>query len=348
MSLKIALFEHKYHEELLLPQINLLLQAGHKVHLITSSAIASSDSLTQIRDYISTHAYKNTSRIFSKLKMLIDIPLYLKKNEIDVLIINTLDSTFCGQLLNRTKNITSIGFIHNADNFAPGKKFHPNVKKVSSILVLSDYVSRYMKSHNIDTTPIYLTAFNQDTISRQPTKNEAVRIVIPGQLDYKRRDYQSLLDACPHNTNIKIILLGNAKKNDGPCITQKIKEKKLERQFLWFDHYVPHNEFIRIISTADYIMPLIHNNCIIYKCYIKCKTTAAFMWAIAIKKPLLMEKDFAVIEEFSGSSLYYDLSSLKKLFIQLSTNETKKTTNYLPLQDNYLTAISAAQAKNNR
>ena len=39
----------------------------------------------------------------------------------------------------------------------------------------------------------------------------------------------------------------------------------------------------------------------------------------------------------------FDLSSLKKLFIQLSTNETKKTTNYLPLQDNYLTAISAAK-----
>lgn len=348
MSFEIAIFEHKYHEELLLPQINLLLQQGHKVHLITSNAIANTDSLTQVRDYVSIYTYKNTSRILSKLKMLIDIPRYLKKHKIDLLVINTLDSTFCSQLLNRVKTVTTIGLIHNADNFTPGKEFHACLEKVNSRLVLSDYISQYLKSYGITSTPVYLTDFNQNIHSTESAENETVRIVIPGQLDNNRRDYRSLLDACPHDANIKIVLLGNATKNDGPCITQKIKEKKLEKQFLWFDHYVPHTEFIKVISTADYIMPLIHSNCTIYERYMKCKTTAAFMWAIAFKKPILMEKNFATIDEFSGSSIFYDLSSLNKLLAQLSTNQTKHASTYLSLQNNYLTAINAAAlAKNN-
>lgn len=347
MNFEIAIFEHKYHEELLLPQINLLLQQGHKVHLITSTAIANTDSLAQVRDCISIHSYTNTSRILSKLKMLIDIPRYLKKHKIDLLVINTLDSTFCSKLLNLTKTIASIGFIHNADNFTPGKKFHASLKKVGSALVLCDYISQYLKGYGIVANPVYLTNFNQDTHSTESTENQVVRIVIPGQLDYNRRDYQSLLDSCPHDANIKIILLGNATKNDGPSITRKIKEKKLEKQFLWFDHYVPHTEFIKIISTADYIMPLIHSNCTIYERYMKCKTTAAFMWAIAFKKPILMEKNFASIDEFSGSSLYYDLSSLNKLLAQLSTNQTKHISTYLPLQNNYLTTINPVLTQNN-
>lgn len=345
--MKIAIIEMKFHEELLLPQINTLLENSHSVHLITSEKIAASDSLASIKSQIKIKAYGSTNKIISKIKMLIDIPKYIKQNQIDQVIFNTLDSKFCQLLTQRLTHLTTHGFIHNADKFISGTTFHSIVHRIDTKIVLGSYIKDYLEDQGIASKSVYLTNFGQKqngiTPIKQDDKETPTTIVIPGQLDNKRRDYQSLINACDPKLNIRIILLGNATKNDGKEIVSHIQQENLDGIFHWFDSHVPHNDFINIIAQADYIMPLVHNNCLIYDRYLSCKATAAFMWSTGFRKPMLLEEGFSKIVEFQKNSLYYHIKELSELLqtLQKPKNIFEIDDDFINQESNYINIINS-------
>ncbi len=342
MSKCIAIVEHKFHEELLLPQINLLLRDNYQVHLITNAQIAASESLDSIRDKISIKTFENTSKFVTKLKMFIEIPRYLKKHLISKLVINTLDSRFCHLLLNRVDGVETFGFIHNADKFLSHQKFHAILKKINRPMVLGVYIAEYLRANHIHVTPVYLTEFGVTESDAVEKTCDPIQIVIPGQLDRRRRAYDDLIDVCSSDMNMRFILLGNANKGDGPELIKKIRDRKLDRQFEWFDQYVPHEQFIKIIRSADYIMPLVHSNCLIYSRYQECKATAAFMWAIASRKMMIMEEGFKKIDEFSVLSKYYNVKTLAEFLVSIAHPEGRVNLDgqHETIRNNYIATIN--------
>lgn len=343
---KIAIFEHKFHEELLLPQINLLLHQNYQVHLITSEKIAASDSLNSVRDKLYIKCYINTAKITTKLKMLVDIPRYIKHHRVRKVIFNTMDSKFCQILASQISPAEIFGFIHNGDKFLFGEKYHSFQKKIKKAMVLNVYISQFLKQNGIEAIPTYLSDFEIPAESTSQKQNdEPIKIVIPGQLDNNRRDYNSLIDACTPDLNIQFILLGNAKKNDGPKIIEKIHKKNLAYQFQWFDNYVPHKHFTEILNCSDYIMPLIHRNCLMYERYLTCKTTAAYMWATAFNKKMLLESGSQFIEEFQLVSQYYESEQLHSFMCNLKkpTNENIVPEQFHTLQNNYMAVIESRE-----
>jgi hypothetical protein len=344
MSKSIAIVELKFHEELLLPQITALLRDSYQVHLITNAQIAASESLDSIRNKISIKQFENASKFVTKLKMLIEIPKYLKKHVIGKLVINTLDSTFCQMLLKRINGMDTFGFIHNADKFLSHQKFHSVLKNVKHPMVLGAYISKYLHGNDITAVPVYLTEFGFVGNSVIEKSCNIIQVVIPGQLDRRRRAYDDLIDACSPDMNIRFILLGNANKADGPDLIEKIKERKLEQQFKWFNQFVPHEGFIEGIESADYIMPLVHSNCLIYSRYQECKATAAFMWAIAANKMMLMEDGFKQIDEFHALSEYYDAKKLSEFLTSLAHPEGRVDLGeqHETIKNNYLAIINAS------
>lgn len=317
---KVILFEHKYHEELLLPQVLSLLEENIDVHLICSEKIASNQSLDTVRKRINFHTYASTSSLFAKIKLLWQVPGYAKKNKIDAIIVNTLDSNLTRNLLKRLPFLKRAAIVHNADKFVGTGAYTKNLRVVDRAFTLTHYIAYFLQENHVKATPISLCKFgNIDTTT--PPQNDltekTINIIIPGQIDFARRDYQSLLSVKQLPAAVKFIFLGNASKNDGPSLIREIRQKKLDDHFMWFEHFVDHDQFIKHIATADFIMPLLHPTCDAYEKYRQCKSSAAFMWSSAFSIPMLMEQGFEHLSEYQSLSTYYNINELERLLENL-------------------------------
>jgi len=307
-SNNVILFEHKYHEELLLPQIRALIASNIHVHLICSNKIGNSASLNSVRQSITIQSYANTASLLTKLRLLWLVPRYAKKKNIDAIIINTLDSNLCRALLKRLSFIRRIAILHNADKFIKGSCYAHNLKYIDCAFTLTNYIAEFLEKNNIYAKPVLLADFGHTSSLKEP--DQTINIVIPGQIDFTRRDYISLLNITGIPSNIRFVLLGNASKNDGPELIKRIKAEQLESRFLWFEHYIEHDDFIEHIANADIIMPLLHPQCDSYDKYRTCKSSAAFMWSKAFLRPMLLENGFKPIKEYQLISAYYDIKQL--------------------------------------
>src|SRR5690606_28209660 len=126
---------------------------------------------------------------------------------------------------------------HQIHRFIKKRIHRGSLKRVSAIATLSTYTLRYFQNHfqnyskkSICFYPIFFDAARNGA-GQSNLSDTCIRIVIPGQLDLKKRDYFQLISALeqqPHLKSVRFFLLGNIAHNDGPAILERIQEKGLE------------------------------------------------------------------------------------------------------------------------
>ena len=181
--------------------------------------------------------------------------------------------------------------------------------------------------------PIFYPAFNTFELTKKPGE---VWIVIPGAVSLGRRDYLTLLRPdVPYASHIKFIILGNKNKADGQLIHKEVNKAGFQSNFIFFDGFVPEEEFYSYVLQCDYIMPLIHPGRGEYDKYVSEKISGTYNLATAYRKIMLCPKDMETYEDFRDSSLFYDsddiqsfVNSLKPMgsdtFYQLSKWEQQE------------------------
>jgi GT2 family glycosyltransferase len=324
---RALLFEFKFHEEIIPSQIQFLQSKGFEVHLFLEKTLWD-DSLFGCFSNLKTKLFRNSKHWHIKLLILFRMLMYVRKNRINYVVVNTLDSTFGHVIIRFFKRLYKVGIAHQIGNVSHSKVYKMNVKRMQGVLTLSKHTLTYLKTNHPDiqnTSFFYPIFFCKENIKNEGRRDE-VKIVIPGQLSHKRRDYQMLLDCCvqlKHNDiRIKFYLLGDAHKFDGPEIIKFIHDNELEKMFWFNSGRIPYNDFLRYISEADYVMPLLSTNVANYKYYLESQISASFNWALGLKKHLIIHKDFAHLDFANLNAMVYD-NDLRSKLLELSNAMNK-------------------------
>ncbi len=216
-----------------------------------------------------------------------------------------------------------IGVLHNARKLESSFTQRLISSKIKKYFVLNDYLLNVVpKNKTIQLQsfyPIFFPPFSEPIDKPE----EEIWLVVPGSIDFERRDYTRLITALkttPPNKKLKIVILGRLNKasKDGEKLLQLISENNILHYFITFQDFIPNEVFHTYIKKADFILPLLTLNNV----YLTYKISGGFNLAFAYKRPLLCHDFFKPIEDMSENAFFYSNSSLPEVLHSLTTLET--------------------------
>lgn len=324
--MKILISEFSaWHDECLYSICLLLKAEGHHITIALNEDLKGriGDSLNQVTDEIIYFPFKKGIQGGAAI---IRLWRFLLTGGFTHFYLNSAQGSVAWKffLLPIPARIKVIGTIHNIKKLVRslGQKFI--TRRINGYVLLSDLlVNCYQKVCNKPYTVIYPVYYPTFKTYALPKKEGEIWIVIPGALSLGRRDYLTLLPSegktyAPH---IKFIILGNKKKDDGELIYDKVIQAGHRDNFLFFDKFVPEEEFYSYVLQCDYIMPLIHPGRGEYSKYITEKISGTYNLAIAYRKPMLCPQEMDTYEDFRDSSLFYPIEDMNS-FINSLTPES--------------------------
>lgn len=314
---KVLILENKYHQEIIPSQVRVLINAGYEVHLFIAQKLWDRDLFGDVADKIKLTLLKKNRTFFGKLAIAFSVRKYIRKEGINYLVFNTLDSNFNYFLLRMNQDIRSIGIIHQAHRIFRKRIHRKNLDMVDGVATLSRFTLQYFKNKTTDekeSVCFYPIFFEDDNGAAKVIAHDEVRIAIPGQFDLNKRDYFQLLETLrevDQNTKIKFYLLGNIRNGNGPEIINFIRDNKLDHFFQWEEKFIPYKRFFQVLRESDYVMPLLSCRVKNSGNYKESQISASFNWAYAFRKNLILHSEFAAIVEEEDHTVFYDDSNFK-------------------------------------
>lgn len=326
---KIAIIEiGGSHHECIYSQLEFIKSPDTEITLICSANLENAVSgFEQVNHFHFIEYRKGEWKGAFKIKNI------LNKNDFDAVVINTAHGKRVRNFLIlpflKKQNFT--GIAHNTKKFASSKTQKIINAKVNKYFVLAQYL---LKNKPLSTIKgLKFDYFYSMFYPKQETRviekgKEDNWICIPGQVEYKRRDYKTLFDqvrAEGLNPNIKLIFLGKSKHKhgDGVAIEEEIASLGIASQCILWDGFIDDSTFYSYLLQSDYLLPLIHKNSAELSNYFTNQISGTFNLAFGYKKPLLLENTFKDYEDFKGDGVFYETSELVNYLNSLEpfTNE---------------------------
>lgn len=329
--MKVVLLEfNNYHHECLYSQIHFLKEDGANVTLIISPK-----AKDKIADYIDSidnvYYYDKKASYFFIKKFFILLRLYrfLASGKFDKVIFNTASSSktliFITMLL-RFNSVECMGTIHNLRKMNSSfsqKLIYVNIKKY---FVINDFL---LNSTKIDNPKVRLSSYYPIFFPEYPSidlnkPKEEKWICIPGEVNFKRRDYRILIESllkCNHKDNLRFIILGRlrADSKDTQVFLNLVRESKLQRHFITFDTFVENELFFSYLKASDYILANLQLD---DDSYLKYKVSGVLNLAFGLRKPLIIPSPLKIIEDLSENTHFYNTAEeLAQLFDDISGNK---------------------------
>jgi|GEM_PF-4058574 len=259
----------------------------------------------------------------------------------DIILLNSVDSKhlLLYTILAGKKRSKIVFNVHDVNNFFQAK-FGINLRKnirtigkkllhtlIDAFIVNADEMRQYISETNLTTKPVFWLPPVICTPRIQTRRQEPFTIVVPGSIDWKRRDYDALLlllnslsDALANR--IKLIIAGRPVGDYGRMIISQCSQLQAKGFAIeYFDEEIPEVKFQSIISQSDVILsPLqretaIHDN--ISEKYGMTKGSGNVYDAIRHAKPLILPDHVQVYGAISSSCIKYNGIEHLKEIIQL-------------------------------
>lgn len=320
---------NSWHGECLYSQLLFLTHGGYEVALICDTSHRRQFEHLQY-DHLDKH-FINFKRAGSILKCY----LWVINSHINRVIFNTAQgsATLKFLLLPFPRRIKFAGIIHNVKKIETSRGQHIISRKVTHYFLLSDYLeSHFPKEGGLKCCSVEFGIIPPLRFASLQKEKDVCYVAIPGYVEYKRRDYLSILpflDKWNERLNLKIVLLGNIHKSDGPDLWARIKRAGLERQFITFDHYIDEEDFCSYIQECDFILPLIHPGTPDAMSYTNSKISGSFTLSKMFGKTMLCHRIFQNVENFNYDALYYE--SLDELPSIIEQDRRRQTRNRFPV-----------------
>ena len=326
MAKKILLFEFsKSHSEFLYSQVLFLTAHGYDVHLwISQDSHFNLPDSVKLADLHKFSAGKNGSlSMFSKLRE------YIGCHGIQKMIINTAHGKLVRNLalFFLFHPVEMIGVLHFGEKI--GRSFTQCLisLKIRKYFTLNDYiVANLHESASKYRFCVFFYLWFSDQFCQKTVRDDGqLRIVIPGAIDFARRDYFGLFEQiaqCAEKIeNISFSFLGDCSSTEGKKLQSKAQELGIDHCCRFFTGFVPQDVFYRTIASADLIMPLIHPNTREYEAFTRFSISGAFNLAFGFKIPLLLYSDrYNEYEIFKETAFFYLLEDLPELLVKLRDN----------------------------
>ncbi len=148
-------------------------------------------------------------------------------------------------------------------------------------------------------------------IPPSPLPHGSIYIAIPGRIEYKRRDYFSLIEALRHlkgRDRFRFLLLGpsEAPHSDYPDLATRLEQVGYADLFIRFAEVIDFPRYHAYIQQSRAVLPLVHLEPAKAKPYLRYQIMGAFPLAHLYKKPLLLPQAFADEPDLEDSSFFYD------------------------------------------
>lgn len=308
------------HEVNLYSQVRFIVESGYELTLIVSEKHR--ETVRAFNADFHLEFVKVTSQKGLGLwKELWRIRRMILDRGIETVVFNTAHSNpvrnFC--LLPFPKRVRFFGTLHGVNKLQGSLTQRIISQRIPRYFLLSDYMldkARKVPHEGLRFSvfyPIFHPPFPKATLlQRQPGE---LWVAIPGSVEYKRRDYLSLVQALsslPQRPPIRFLLLGNGSHADGNGreLKEAVEKAGVAAHFVFFDGYVPNEVLHGYMAVCDAVMPLIHPINSDMEKYLENQISGAFHLAFAYRKPLLMHRYFERYQDFRECSFFYGLEEL--------------------------------------
>jgi len=265
---------------------------------------------------------------------------YLYVNKFEKIIFNTAEKKAWKIIIPPyPKKTKLIGCVHNLDRFNTHLTQKLIGSALSEIFILSPHLLASVPQKLKHKTNIfYSIVYPKSTSKPKKNKNE-IWVTIPGTIDYRRRDYNAILNlSLPKNTNIKIILLGKFSKGIKEETIQSFKQKDW---IVTFDSYISDEEFNGYIQQSDYLLTLIHPNISFFNEYLNNKTSGTYNLAMGFNKTILIENSFRNKIPIENNFISYKIENFSETIENLQSLTNYKTDILHKVTNKYLKVINS-------
>ena len=323
MQQKVALLElGGAHTECLYSQLLYLKAGGYHVTLICNERLRVQASALTLADEQAYFPLPETNGS-ALWKQLIKVRRHLVRNGIKLVIFNTAQSNRVRNLLLLPfpKGTAFVGTVHQVEKLRNSGSQRSISRRVKKYFVLNDYlVPAAQQAVPTARVNSYYPIFFQTEQATETSKPAGeFWVCIPGHIEYKRRDYETLITAwssISNKPNVKFIL-GNLATKDGGLLQSRLNELGIVTDFILFDGFVSDAVQHAYLQQCDAVMPLIHPEIPEQSIYLTGQISGNFNLAFGHRKLLLMHEAFAAFEDFKQTALFYMPTELADLLQEL-------------------------------
>lgn len=324
----VALIElNSYHGECLYSQLRYLKASECTVILFCDKRQESSVSeFAHLADEVCFWDMKKLSVLLRLRKILIE-------RNVETVVFNTLHGgrVLKLMLMPFPKRMSFYGTIHNIRKMSDSFGQRLICRRVKGVYVLAEYLKPTFKKLSALPCEAYSSSLTMEkhVDSRNVKPDDVIWAVIPGSIEYKRRDYDKLLELANRTSDsVKFILLGNSRKGDGQDFISRIAPELREKRFVIFDKFVDNDTFESYITQADYLLPLITEGTPIADDYMYYKISGTFILAKTYGVPMLLHESFGRLNDFDYPAEYYTTEEELLKLMHEHHQQTDKQTDF--------------------
>lgn len=327
MKNKVLIAEFSaWHDECIYSTCLLLKAKGYHITVVLNEDLKTriGNSLDQVTDHIVYYPFKKGIKGGIAL---LRFWQYALNGRFTHLFLNSAQGSVAWKffLLPIPHRIKVVGTIHNLKKLT--NSFGQKIinRRIDGYILLSDLLTkRYQEVCSKPSAAIYPIFYPTFNTFKLPKRSDEVWIAIPGAVSLGRRDYSALFSpGTRYASHIKFIILGNKNKADGNYVYEEVKKAGLLDSFVFFDKFVPEEDFYSYVIQSDYIMPLVHPCHDDYNKYLTEKISGTYNLAIAYRKIMLCPQEMEAYEDFQDTSLFYQMNEMPTFINSLSPTSDK-------------------------
>ena len=314
------------HDECLYSQVLFLSKRKHKVSMI-----------------LSPHAFENTKHFHhlceqvymaelnnafgGHRKMIKEIKQYCKNWKVDTLVFNTAQGSFvrdfCFFSLFYRKKV--LGILHTIKKLEGSFTQRIISLKIKQYFVLSNLLYNKITPEKRKNIGVFYPLFFDYAKNKNQTSPDEFNIVLSGGVERRRKDLDGLIELIreneiPHHWKFVFAGKSDPKNEIYQTLKKLVKSKKQTTQFVFFESFIPTNDYFQLIAEAHVILPLIHPNTPSNEEYMTRQISGAFNLAYGFQVPMLIHNSFDDVPEFQASSFFYSTPELIQILKEVDNN----------------------------
>jgi len=235
--------------------------------------------------------------------------LLLLKTKYDLVIANSVERENNYWMLFRYLNKPMLAVMHNSNLLVGNKQFdHLAKERSTSIVVLSKHIQSFLAQHEVSSYRIYPIAAPGNASFSDSDKDEHT-FCVQGNIDFHRRNYDSLLNAaCQLKENgirCNFRIVGGLNRSAG-ILQEKIEQLGVSDYFTFKSDTESYRDYYKAIGGCRFMLILIDDSRMIYRPFFEDKCTSSLNVALGLDVIPVVNQRFAEVYGISGFSVLYE------------------------------------------
>ncbi len=216
------------------------------------------------------------------------------------------------------------GILHDVSRLETSSRQKVISRRIRHYLVLAD--------HLLPRTPPEGLRFGAFSPIEYPDATPAppradLHLVVPGTVNRRRRNYDRLVALAKQRTGagggrVVFEILGDITRHDGPDFERMVRSEGLVDRFVFHRDFVPAPAFYSAVAGCHGVLPLLPLEGPSARAYRHLRISGTTVLAYGFRRPLVLHRQWADMEDFALTGIFYDEGGLPSLE-QIRAAETR-------------------------